>query len=454
LIEKIEKRLGQDGYAYASVNAVPNRLEGEHSVKFMLYINAGRRIYVNRINIVGNANTKDEVIRRELRQLEGTWYSVSDINRSKQRLDLLGFFSEVRIDTRPIDGRDDQVDLEVNVVERQTGNLSLGIGYSSTNGVILQVGLDQRNFLGTGNALGVQVSTGRVNESYSVSYTDPYVTDDGTSRRLTASKKSTDVSSLVVSSFEADTNALHVEYGVPLTEYDRIFYGAGIEQTDLTISGTSPAIYRDFISKNGPDNTVVPVTVGWARDGRDSSLYPTMGFSQRLFAEVATAVGDLTYYSANYDVEWYKPVSRNTSLHLEGRVSYTDDYDGKDLPFYKNYYAGGGNSVRGYQSSSLGPKNEFGETVGGKRRVLMTGEWLFPFPGLEKDRSMRLALFVDAGGVENSFEDVGSEMRYSSGVGFLWFSPIGPMRFSYSIPINDEVTDRTESLQFTLGTTF
>jgi len=446
--------LGQDGYAYASVNAVPQRNAEDRAVSFSLYINAGRRIYVNRIDIVGNVNTRDEVIRRELRRLEGTWYSVSDINRSKQRLELLGFFSEVKIDTRPIEGRDDQVDLEVSVVERQTGNLSLGLGYSSTDGVLLQVGLNQKNFMGTGNALGINVSSGRVNESYAVSYTNPYVTDEGVSRKVSVSKKTVDVTSLVVSSFQSDTYAANVEFGVPLTELDRIFYGAGAEETDLTISSSSPRIYREFVAKNGNKNTVIPLTVGWSRDKRDSSFYPTQGLAQRFNLEVSTPAGDLNYYTASYKAEWYKPLTRNTTLHIEGSVAYSDDYDNKELPFYKNFYAGGGSSVRGYQSSSIGPKNEFGESLGGKRRVLATGEWLFPFPGLEKDRSMRLAAFVDAGGVENSFDDAFSEMRYSTGLGFLWFSPLGPMRFSFAKTLNDEVTDRTEKFQFTLGTTF
>lgn len=454
LIEKIEERLGQDGYAYASVNAVPQRNAEDRAVSFSLYINAGRRIYVNRIDIVGNVNTRDEVIRRELRQLEGTWYSVSDINRSKQRLDLLGFFSEVKIDTKPIDGRDDQVDLVVSVVERNTGSLSLGIGYSSVDGVLLQVGLDQKNFLGTGNALGLSVSSGKVNETYAVSYTNPYITDDGVSRKISVSKRDTDVTSLVVSSFQSSTYATDIQFGVPLTEYDKIFYGVGAEETDLKIFSNSPSSYRDFVNKNGSKNLVIPITVGWARDKRDSSFFPTEGAVQRLNAELSTPAGDLTYYSASYKAEWYKPISKNTTLHLEGAVGYSDDYDNHELPFYKNFYAGGGRSVRGYQTSSLGPKNEFGESIGGKRRILATTEWLFPFPGLEKDRSMRLALFLDGGGVENSFDDVLSEMRYSTGAGFLWFSPLGPMRFSFAKTLNDEVTDRTEKFQFTLGTTF
>jgi len=287
-----------------------------------------------------------------------------------------------------------------------------------------------------------------------VSYTNPYITDDGISRKISVSKRDTDVTSLVVSSFQSSTYAADIQFGVPLTEYDKIFYGVGAEETDLTIFSNSPSSYRDFVNKNGSKNLVIPLTVGWARDKRDSSFFPTEGSVQRLNAELSTPAGDLTYYSASYKAEWYKPISKNTTLHLEGAVGYSDDYDNHELPFYKNFYAGGGRSVRGYQTSSLGPKNEFGESIGGKRRILATTEWLFPFPGLEKDRSMRLALFLDGGGVENSFDDVLSEMRYSTGAGFLWFSPLGPMRFSFAKTLNDEVTDRTEKFQFTLGTTF
>ncbi|MEL0031209.1 MAG: outer membrane protein assembly factor BamA, partial [Betaproteobacteria bacterium] len=377
-----------------------------------------------------------------------------DINRSKQRLDLLGFFSEVRVDTRPIEGRDDQVDLEVSVIERQTGSFSVGIGYSSLDGVLLQASLNQQNFLGTGNALGLNISSGRVNETYAVSFTDPYITDEGVSRTTTISKKDTDLSSLVVSSFQSSTYAAKLSFGVPVSEYDRVFYGIGAEQTELTIFSNSPRVYREFVSKNGTKNTVYPLNIGWSRDKRDSSFYPTDGLAQKFNAELSTPAGDLTYYSGQYTLEWYRPLTKNTTLHLEGSVSYSEDYDNNELPFYKNYYAGGGRTVRGYQTSSIGPQNEFGEAIGGKRRLLATGEWLFPFPGLEKDRSMRLALFVDAGGVENSFDDALSDMRYSSGLGFLWYSPLGPMRFSFAKTLNDEATDRTEKFQFTLGTTF
>ena len=452
--DRIKERLGQDGYAYATVNTIPEKNPDENTIGFTMYVDAGKRIYVRRIEVTGNLATRDEVVRRELRQFEGAWYSVADINRSKQRLDLTGFFSQVEINTKSVPDVPDQVDLEVRVTERQTGNFSIGIGYSNTDRLLLTAGLSQSNFMGTGNSLGFSLSTGRVNESYSVAYTDPYVTDNGLSRTLKLSKRDVDVTSLAVSNFQSSTSSASVSFGVPLTEYDKISYGLGMEETELSITSSSPNVYRDFVDLNGPKNTVFPLTVGWTRDQRDSALYPTTGLVQRFSSEISTPVGDLSYYSASYKAEWFRPLTSDMTLNLSGNIAYADDYDSKQLPFYKNYYAGGAKSVRGFESSSLGPRNEFGEALGGKRRFLSTVQLLFPFPGLDVDRSMRLATFVDGGAVENGFDDLLSEMRYSAGAGFLWYSPVGVMTFNLATTLNEEETDKTERFQFTLGTGF
>ena len=454
LTQKIIDRLGEDGYANASVNPVPEKAIDDSKIGFTLYVNAAQRVYVRRININGNVDTKDEVIRRELRQMEGSWYSVKDINRSKQRLDLLGFFSEVLINTVPVPGTADQVDLEVKVVERMTGSFSVGVGFSSADRLLLQFGLSQNNFMGTGNSLNLAVSTGKVNETYELGFTNPYITDDGVSRTYKISKRDTDVSSLVVSTFASSTESVSVNFGVPLTEYDRIFYGVGFEQTELTL-GLNPTLeYQQFIEINGPNNTVIPVTVGWGRDKRDSALFPTEGLLQRFSTEVSTPLGDITYYNIKYKTEWYRPVSEAFTLRLGGSIAYAEDYDGKQLPFYKHFYAGGASSVRGYQASSLGPRDSLGLALGGKRRLLAQTELLFPLPGLNMGDSIRFSAFVDGGSVDNHFDDGLSEMRYSAGLGFNWYSPVGPMRFNFAKALNAEATDKTEGFQFTLGTGF
>ena len=454
LSRKITDRLGEDGYANATVNPVPEKDVESSKIGFTLYVNAGQRVYVRRIDINGNIDTRDEVIRRELRQMEGTWYSIKDINRSKQWLNLLGFFSDVIINTNTVPGAPDQVDLEVKVVERMTGNFTVGMGFSSTDKLLLQLGLSQNNFMGTGNSLGFTVSSGKINETYEINYTNPYATDDGVSRTYKLGKRDTDVSSLVVSAFSTSTSSGSVTFGVPLTEYDRIYYGLGVEATQITLGANPTAEYEEFVALNGSDNTVIPLTVGWSRDKRNSAIYPTDGMVQRFSTELATPAGDLYYYNLSYKTEWYRPVTDDLTLRLGGSVAYAEDYDSKQLPFYKNFYAGGATSVRGYQSSSIGPKNSLGQSLGGKRRMLSQAEIIFPLPGLNLDKSMRFAFFVDGGAVTNHFEDGVDEMRYSTGLGFNWYSPVGPMRFNFAKPLNAKATDRTEAFQFTLGTGF
>jgi len=274
------------------------------------------------------------------------------------------------------------------------------------------------------------------------------------SRTYKLGKRDTDTSNLVVSAFSSSTESASVSFGVPLTEYDRIFYGVGFETTALSL-GSNPTIeYQEFVDLNGTNNTVIPFTVGWSRDKRDSAIYPTDGLLQRFGSEISTPLGDLTYYNGTYKSEWYRPLSKEYTLRLGGSVSYAEDYDGKQLPFYKNFYAGGASSVRGYQASSLGPKNSIGQSLGGKRRTLAQAELIFPLPGVNLDKSMRFSTFVDAGSVDNHFDDGLSEMRYSAGIGFNWYSPVGPMRFNFAKALNAEATDKTEAFQFTLGTGF
>ena len=454
LTQKIIDRLGEEGYANASVNPVPEKDIDEFKIGFTLYVNSGQRVYVRRININGNSDTKDEVIRRELRQMEGSWYSVKDINRSKQRLDLLGFFSEVIINTTPVPGTADQVDLEVKVVERMTGSFSIGVGFSSADRLLLQLSMAQSNFLGTGNSVNLVASTGKVNETYELGFTDPYATDDGVSRTYKLGKRDTDVSSLVVSAFSSSTESASINFGVPLTEYDRIFYGVGFEQTGITLGLNPTREYQEFVDLNGKNNTIIPLTVGWSRDKRDSALFPTDGLLQRFASELSTPLGDITYYNFTYKSEWYRPLTETFTLRLGGSLAYAEDFDGKQLPFYKKFYAGGASSLRGYQVSSLGPKDSTGLALGGKRRLLSQAELLFPWPGLNMGDAIRFSAFIDGGTVDNHFDDGLSEMRYSAGLGFNWYSPVGPMRFNFAKALNAEVTDKTETFQFTLGTGF
>jgi outer membrane protein insertion porin family len=448
----ISDRLGNEGYAFASINPVPEIDREKSEVAFTLYIDPGRRVYVRRIGISGNTNTRDEVIRREMRQLESGWYSTEKLNRSKQRIDKLGFFSDVQVDTPGVPGTSDQVDVEVKVNERATGNLTFGVGYSTAESVILSAGVSQNNIFGSGNALSFQVNTGDVNRVYALSYTNPYSTDDGVSRGFDIFRRDVDSSSLSVSSYSTSSTGGGIRFGVPVTEYDTVNYGLAYERTRTELLPDSAERYVDFVEEFGPETDTILATAGWARDKRDSVIYPTAGTFQHITADVGLPGADLTYYRTNVQHQWYYPLTRAFTLYFNGQIGYADGYDGKPLPFYKVFYLGGVNSVRGYETASIGPKDSNGDSLGGSHLLLGNFEFLFPFPGLGKDRSVRLGLFIDAGLVAEKYDF--NEMRYSTGLAFSWYSPVGPLKLSYGKALNPQPDDRLESIQFTLGTTF
>ena len=449
----IQDRLGNEGYAFASINPVPEINRETNEVTFTLYIDPGRRVYVRRIGISGNTNTRDEVVRREMRQLESGWYNAEKINRSKQRVDKLGFFSDVQIDTPAVQGATDQVDVEVKITERATGNLTAGVGYSSAEKVILSAGLSQSNIFGSGNALSFQVSTGSINQVYSLSYTNPYFTDDGVSRGFDVYQRKVDASNLSsVGSYNTSTLGGGVRFGVPITEYDTVNYGLAFERTEIGLLDDTPGRYVDFVNQFGSKADSYLGTVGWARDKRDSLIYTTSGTFQRLTGEIGLPGGDLTYYRASYQHQWYYPLTRELVFYTSGQIGYATGYQNKPLPFFKVFYLGGVSSLRGYETASVGPKDANGDSLGGGRLILGSAELLFPFPGLQKDKSVRLSWFVDAGTVGESYDF--QELRYSTGLAFNWYSPVGPLKLSFAKPLNEKPGDELQRVQFSLGTIF
>ncbi len=449
----IQDRLGNEGYAFASINPVPEINRDKDEVTFTLYIDPGRRVYVRRIGIFGNTNTRDEVVRREMRQLESGWYNTDKLNRSKQRVDKLGYFSDVQVDTPAVQATTDQVDVEVKLTERATGNLTAGIGYSTAEKVILSAGVSQSNIFGTGNALSFQVSTGSINQIYSLSYTNPYYTDDGVSRGFDVYKRKVDASNLsAIGSYNTSTIGTGVRFGVPTTEYDTINYGLAFERTDIGLLTNTPQRYINFVNQFGSVADSYLGTVGWARDKRDSVIYTTRGTLQRVTAEMGLPGGDLTYYRASYQHQWYHPLTRDLVFYTSGQIGYADGYQNKPLPFFKVFYLGGVSSLRGYETASVGPKDLNREALGGSRLLLGSVEFLFPFPGLQKDKSVRLSWFVDAGTVGDKYDF--QELRYSTGLGFNWYSPVGPLKLSFAKALNQKPDDRVQRIQFSLGTVF
>lgn len=461
--KQISERLGNDGYAFANVNAVPELDKEKQEAKFTFFIDPGRRVYVRRINVTGNAKTRDEVVRREMRQIEGSWYAGDKINRSRERLNRLGYFSDVNIETPAVAGTTDQVDMNINVTEKPTGSIMAGAGFSSSEGLIFSGSVSQANVFGSGNFLSTQFNSGKINTVYSVSYTNPYFTDDGISRGFDIYKRKVNASSLSISKYDSNSVGGGVRFGVPLNEMDTVNLGLAVESTQLTLYDDSPARFKSYVETFGASNTTLRADSGWARDTRDSLTYATRGSLQRAFAEVGLPGGTLKYYKLSYQHQWLTPLPlyKDLTLSLNGEAGYGNGYGGKPLPFFKSFYAGGNTSVRGFKASSLGPRDVDGNALGGNRRLVGNAEVLFPFPGLKNDKSLRMSVFLDGGSVFGADDVQGrydklrfGDLRFSTGLAVSWQSPMGPMKFSIAKPLNAKEDDKVERFQFILGQTF
>jgi len=449
----ITERLGNDGYAFANANAVPQIDKEKRTVAFTILIDPGRRVYVRRILVSGNTRTRDEVVRREMRQLEGAYYDAAKIQLSRKRVDRTGYFSDVTVDTHPVEGRSDQVDVDFTVQEKPTGALLLGAGFSTVDKIILSASITQPNVFGSGKYLSLQVNSGSVNKTYSLTYNDPYYTVDGISRGFSIYKHDVDASTLLIGAFQTKTLGAGINFGYPLSETNSVSLGFNAEDVDLTTYSNSPYAYINFANEFGTHYTYGSTTLGWAHDTRDSVIVPTSGVLSRVSLEVGA--GDLEYYKLLLAQQWLKPLSREYTLRLAGTFGYGGGIGNKPLPFFKNYYAGGPDTVRGYATYSLGPRDPLNNALGGSREVVGTAEILFPMPGAANDKSIRLSAFVDAGQVYGEGEPVLlSELRYSTGIGLNWSSPFGPLRLSLGIPLNKKPGDNVQRLQFTFGTAF
>ncbi len=454
--KRITDRLANDGYAFANVNAIPDVDKEKSQVSFTFFVDPGRRVYVRRINFSGNVATRDVVLRREMRQLEGAWYNAAKIERSRVRLQRLGFFDDVNVETPAVPGVADQVDVNVTVKERPTGNLLLGVGYSDTDGLLLNASVSQNNLFGTGKQLSVSFDNSRSTTNFNINYINPYYTKDGISRGFNIYSSTVDAAAANTASYTADTRGVGMFFGIPLSEDNSINVGGDVENVVLHTDTSSAQVAQDFVAQYGKSNTNFKATLGWSHDTLNSLLLPTSGTLQKLSGEIAVPGSDITYYKLTYLAGHYWPLSDRYTFKAKAELGYGDGYGSTgSLPFYKNFFAGGSSTVRGYSSRSLGPKDTLppNDPIGGNRRVLGNMEILFPLPGSSRDnKSMRLSLFVDGGMVYGPGEKVDlGQLRYSSGLAFNWYSPVGPLSFSYAIPLNDKPGDKTEAFQFTLG---
>ncbi|HSI42798.1 MAG TPA: outer membrane protein assembly factor BamA [Methylotenera sp.] len=457
----ISDRLSDEGYAFSNVNPVPDVNKEEHTAAFTFFVDPGKKVYIRRINVVGNARTRDEVVRREVRQLESAWYSSAKINRSKERLVRTQYFSDVNVETPAVSGTADQVDLNISVTEQSTGSVQFGAGLSSSEGVVFGVTVNQNNFLGTGNRVTAQVNTGKINTTYSLSYTDPYFTPDGVSRGFDIYRRDVDTSSISsVGTYATSSYGGGVRFGIPLNERDGINFGLAADFTTVDLSSQSPKQYIDFCGNTkGCSSDSVVASAGWTHDSRDSIQYTTSGVLQRLSGEVSLPVLDLQYYKVNYKHAWYTPISKDFTFSLNGEIGYADSYGNEKYPFFKNFFMGGVGSVRGYNNGSLGPRDFdpiTGEdfAVGGTKSLLGNAELYFPVPGINS-KQFRLSVFADAGNVYAKDEAYNlGDLRYSTGLGISWFSPFGPLKLVFAKALNSKPGDDTQVLQFQLGQQF
>ena len=468
-IKAISEKLSAKGYAFANVNAAPELDKEKRQVAFTVFVDPGKRAYVRRVNVSGNTKTRDEVVRQEVRQMEGAWYDDERVKLSKERIDKTDYFSEVNVETPPVPGTTDQVDVNINVTEKSTGNISVGAGYSQSEGIILAGSISQSNIFGSGKYAAIQLNTGKVNRTLGFSYTDPYFTVDGVSQGFDLLYKKTDPTSLGYK-YKKITTRGGIRLGVPISEKQTVNFGLAVDQTSVEIDPTdsdTPYQYLNFTNKfcggaNVCSNISLPMTAGWASDTRDSALNPTRGVVQRAGFEISLA-GDLKYYKTTYQHQRYYSVTRNLLLMLNGEVGYAKGLGGQELPYFLNFLAGGPSSVRGYDSDSLGPYQTIdGDEVrlGGVRRFVFNTELTMPLPGFGADKSIRFGPFFDAGqvyGDKKSFtENVVGEgpIRMSVGLAAVWISPLGPLKFSIAQPLNKQEDDSIQRFQFLMGQTF
>ncbi len=442
------------GYAFARVEFRPEADREKGHVVAVLQAQPARRAYVRRVNIAGNSRTRDEVVRREFRQFESAWYDGQKIKLSRDRVDRLGYFKQVSIDTTEVPGTQDMVDLTLTVEEKPTGNLMLGAGFSSADKLSLSASIKQENVFGSGNYLGVEVNTSKSNRTLVLSTVDPYFTDIGISRSLDVFYKTSKPLSSQGGSYELITPGAAVRFGVPFTELDTVYFGLGVEQTEIKGGLGLPVSYDRYRQQFGDKSLSVPLTLGWQRDGRDSLLVPTEGRYQRLNVDLGIA-GDTRYIRSNYQYQQYWPLSRNYTLGFNGEIGLGKGLSGKPYPVFKNFFGGGLGTVRGFDQNSLGPVDIEGSYIGGTKRINLNTELYVPFPGTGNDRTLRLFGYLDAGNVWGEDDPISlSEMRASAGIGISWISPVGPLKLSYGQPVKKFDQDKIQKLQFQIGTAF
>jgi outer membrane protein insertion porin family len=445
---------GRFGYAFARVEPRPEIDRATGQVVVVLTAEPQRRVYVRRIDVQGNTRTRDEVIRREFRQLESSWYDGNRIKLSRDRVDRLGYFKDVNVETNEVPGSPDQVDLVVTVEERPTGNLLIGAGFSNAEKLSLTASVKQDNVFGSGNYLGIELNTSKSNRNILFSTIDPYFTTDGISRAIDLFYRTSRPLNSLGDQYQIATPGATIRFGVPFSETDVVFFGIGVERTEIKAATSIPNSYFLYREQFGAISTALPLTLGWQRDERDNVLTPTAGRYQRVNLEWSIA-GDVRYLRTNLQYQQYWALPFKTSFGLNAELGWGAGMGGKPFPIFKNFFGGGLGSVRVFEQGSLGVIDPTGAYIGGARRININGELYFPVPGTGNDKSLRIFAFTDAGNVWRDGEKVdAASLRISAGIGLNWISPVGPLRLSWGSPIQATSKDRIQKFQFQIGTAF
>ncbi len=449
----ISDRLGDEGYVFANVNMVPDIDNDNKTVEMTFFVDPGKRVYARRINMEGNTKTRDEVLRRELRQMESSWASTRKIERSKVRLERLGYFEEVNVETPAVVGSADQIDVKYTVTEKASGNLMAGIGFSQTQGLVFNANVSQDNVFGSGKRLNVAFNNSDVTTQYSFGYLDPYFTLDGVSLGFDLGYLARDAEEANISNYSTDVMRAGLNFGVPLNEHDRLRFNLNLKHTKLSTSSFSSDEVNQFVLDQGDKYLTFSFAVGWTHDTLNRAIFPTRGGQQRLSAMATVPGSDLEFYKVSYKHQQFFPLAKDFTFRLLGEVAYGDGYgDTDDLPFFEHYYAGGVKSVRGFDDNTLGPRDSRNRPFGGSSKIIGKAELFFPVPFVDAAKSIRLGAFFDAGTVNDGFEV--SNMRYSVGLSGEWLSPFGALAVSFAVPLNAGENDEEQSFQFSFGSGF